>query len=200
MKLFHQVLFERRVRIRDHGDVESRGTVSLSSSSHLPATPSAHPTEVPVRFPSGCARLVASPVRSGSPIAMPTIGIVLSRVLRSDGSLCAKGDQHIDLVRRSPRPSAQESDRPGRLPSAVYDCKVLAFNVAQFAQTSPEGVETVHGRGRRLRIDQADARNLLSRLRSTTQQREKQKPGQIQVPSEERRALGHWIIFITINA
>ena len=56
--------------------VDSFGTVSWRSSSHFPWIPPVHARDSPVKLPPGRARLVASPVPTGSPIIATTIGVV----------------------------------------------------------------------------------------------------------------------------
>ena len=96
--------------------VESRGTVSCSSSSHLPPKPSPYPIDIPVRLPPGRAKLATSPERTGSPIPRATIGIVLVAFLaaRAPGVVQVKSTSTLCPItsamsagRRSKRPSAQ---------------------------------------------------------------------------------------------
>ena len=55
--------------------VPKPGTLSCSNSSHFPAKAWSHAADRPVRLPPGRARLSTSPVATGSPIPMTTIGI-----------------------------------------------------------------------------------------------------------------------------
>ncbi len=127
--------------------VESRGTVSCSSSSHLPPKPSPYPRDSPVKLPPGRAKLATSPEPNGIAHPEGDDRDRARRVLGGDGSRRGPGEEHVDLLPdhlgHQRGQSVEVTFRPASL-----DDEILAFDPTQLAQAFREcanGARDVEG-------------------------------------------------------
>src|SRR5262249_25409753 len=125
---------------------------------------------LPVIFPPGRARLGTSPARTGSPIEIMTIGIVIVACLAAKlaGRGVGRNNVHWATYERC-RGLSQPLPPPVTI--RIVEGDVGALEVAEIAQSVPEGVP--HGRV----VDDANARNFRRLLPARTPHRErKQQP------------------------
>ena len=113
-----------------------RGNTSLSSSSRF-ALSSGLKNDNPVTFPPGRARLATRPAATASPTDAMTIGIVVVACLAARVPGVAVGHDDVDLE------TNQLSRQLGEpvilaLRPAEFDDDVLAFDVAEVAQTGSQ--------------------------------------------------------------
>src|SRR5262249_4936460 len=138
---------------------ERAGTAALNSCSRLGCT-SGPRMVLPVMLPPGWARPCTSPVHTTSPTAIITMGIVVVAALAA--MLGAVPKVAIPSTGRRARSVAASASRSGApIGTAIFKRNVLAFQIAEIAQSLPESIPH-----RRI-IDDADARNpsLLLRAR-----------------------------------
>ena len=150
--------------------VESRGTVSWSNSSHLPLKSSPYPMDIPVRLPPGRAKLATSPERTGSPIAMATIGIVLVAFLAA----IAPGVLPVTITSTlRPITSAISAGSRSRWPSAQRRSMMRFWPSTQPSsrRRSQNALTARRGGGRRFQADEAQPHDPLRGVRSTRESR-----------------------------
>ncbi len=95
-------------------------------------------TDTPVMFPPGWAKLVTSPVPTGSPRATITMGIVVVACLAAKAvTVPGTTIRSTFSLTNSAAKSGSRSHCPFRAPNLNAD--VLAHNVAALAQTLHEG-------------------------------------------------------------
>ena len=101
-------------------------------------------------LPPGRARLATSPAPTGSPTTAMTMGIVVVACLAASDRRIRPRHDDVDL---EPDQLGRESGEPLvlSLRPSVLDHDVLALDVAELAQPSPERLDEMlgrHGRGR----------------------------------------------------
>src|SRR5205085_3723781 len=103
------------------------GTACLSSSRRLP-TSSAPKLDNPVTLPPGRARLVTSPLPTGSPAPAKTMGIVLVACLATGAECASFGQDDINLERNQ---FGRKRGEPLELPLgiSVFNHDVAALDV-----------------------------------------------------------------------
>jgi hypothetical protein len=132
--------------------------------------------DVPVTFPPGRARLVTSPLATGSLTAAKTMGRVLVACLAGPGEVVARrGHDDINLERDQ---FGRESGEPLGLPLgiSVFDHDVAALDVTEVTQSLTEGLlyVGVSGQVGRQVADSSD----LGRLLGLGGERRGEGPGQ----------------------
>src|SRR5438445_683140 len=122
------------------------GTACLSCSRHLP-TKSGPRVDDPVTLPPGRARLVTSPLVTGSPTAMKTMGRVLVACLAARAAGVPGATRTSTLSATS---SAATAGEPLELPlgRSVFDHEVAALDVTEVTQSLKEGLSQVGVTGR----------------------------------------------------
>src|SRR5216683_2432137 len=151
------------------------GTACLSRSRPLPTSSGPRPVN-PVTLPPGRARLVTSPLVTGSPAAAKTMGTVLVACLAARVWGCASGHDDINLERNQ---FGRESGEPLELPLgiSVFNHDVAALDVTEVTQSLTEGFAQAGGSGQVAR-QKAYSRDLGRLLRPGGERRAKEATSQ----------------------
>ena len=125
----------------EDSDLTTPGTACVSSSSRLP-TSSESRLDNPVILPPGRARLVTSPLATGSAAEVKTMGRVLVACLAARAVCVPYGHDDINLERNQ---FGRKSGEPLELPLgiSVFDHDVATLDVTEVTQSLKEGLAQV---------------------------------------------------------
>src|SRR5262245_60705726 len=128
------------------------GISSRRSSSRL-ATSSVETKLMPVRLPPGRARLATRPSLTGSSATAKTMGIVVVAALAAKAETGPSAEAITVTCRRT--------NSPGAVRPAVFDCDVLALDMARLLQPLSKRAQTLHVVLKRCGAEEPDHRQRL---------------------------------------